>query len=405
MKLFRLSLLTTASLGTLFLSSLTHAAAFQLYELGAPVVGTAGVGQAVADDASISYYNPAGMGSLSASQGMLGSQIILPHTDFSANSSNTISGNNGGNAGLLAPGLGGYFVYNFSPKLKFGVSLTQPFGGALDYNNHWVGRFNVQQMTFYTLNLNPSVAYQVNRWMSLGAGVSVEYANLNESVALPITPLINGQLTVKAANYAPGFNLGVLFTPAEATKVGVAFRSQIVHNLSGNVDFLNITATPSVSTRMTMPANVIASVSQNVTNQISLLGELGWANWSTMRDTIIHVAGLTASTPQNWNDTYRVGVGGQYKLKSPIMLQAGVSYDSSPTSKSKRLPELPMDRQIRIALGLEYFVSKAVTLGLSYEYINFGNASINNPSSNGVLAGSYPTNYANVLQASLNVKG
>ena len=86
-----------------------------------------------------------------------------------------------------------------------------------------------------------------------------------------------------------------------------------------------------------------------------------------------------------------------------FLVEAGASYDSSPTSSTHRLPDLPMDRQIRLGTGISYAATSAVKLGFSYEYINFGSANINNISSNGVLAGSYTHNYANVLQASINV--
>jgi opacity protein-like surface antigen len=63
-----------------------------------------------------------------------------------------------------------------------------------------------------------------------------------------------------------------------------------------------------------------------------------------------------------------------------------------------------MDRQIRAGLGMIYSTMKNIQIGFSYEYINFGHAEIQNTSSNGVLAGSYSKNYANVLQASVNVE-
>lgn len=391
-------------LAAMCVSQFATAAAFQFYELGTPINGTAGVGQAaVASDASTSYYNPAGMIELPNSQFMLGAQSTLAYTNFSPNSSNTISGNNGSNAGGLLPGADAYFVYNHSPRLKFGASLTVPYGGSLNYDNHWVGRYNVQQMLLYTLNFNPALAYQVNDWVSLGAGIAIEYANLYQTVALPISTLVDGQATVKVDNTSPGFNLGVLLTPSKSTKVGVAYRSQIIHNLRGNISFMNIGETPSATTKLVMPANVIASISQHVNDKLTLLGELGWANWSTMVDTIVNVKNYSAVTPQNWHDTYRVGLGGRYLVTPSFTFQAGASFDSSPTSSSKRLPDLPMDRQIRLGLGMLYDITKMVNLGLSYEYINLGNASINNTSSDGVLSGSYERNNANVFQASLNV--
>jgi long-chain fatty acid transport protein len=141
-----------------------------------------------------------------------------------------------------------------------------------------------------------------------------------------------------------------------------------------------------------------------MTNQFVLLGEVGWANWSSMVDTVVHIYNYSVTTPQNWHDTYRFGLAGQYKATPAMVLQAGASYDSSPTNSTKRLPDLPMDRQIRLGLGLKYALIKAVNLGASYEYINLGQAPINNSSSAGVLSGHYSRNYVNVAQVSLNVE-
>jgi long-chain fatty acid transport protein len=397
-------LLLTFFLSSTFFSNAANAAAFQLYELGTPIVGTAGVGQAViTDDASTAYLNPAGMAFLPTSEYMLGSQIILPYVNFSKNSSTTISGDNGGNAGILVPGMSMYFAQSYSPSLKFGISLTSPYGGSVNYNDGWVGRYVVQDATFYTINVNPSVAYRFNDCFAVGAGVSLEYMNLHQTTALPVIPIVDGQVNVKADDFAPGFNLGVMFTPHPSTKMGVAYRSQITHNLHGGATFLKINATPNVSTKMVMPQNVIASIAQDLSNRFTLLAELGWSHWSSMQDTILTVQNFSAITPRNWNDTYRIGLGGQFKVTPNLILQAGASYDSSPANSTDRLPDLPMDRQIRVGAGVIYSIKKAVKLSFSYEYWNLGNAAINDTSSNGTLSGSYSRNYTNTVQASINV--
>ncbi len=406
MRFFRLSLLTTFITTTVF-SHAALAAAFQLYELGTPIIGTAGVGQAaVAEDASTAYFNPAGMALLKTSNVMVGSQLLLSYANFSRNTSaTTILGNNGGNAAGLTPGVDLYYAYSYSPNLKFGISLTSPYGGMLNYNDGWVGRFVVQGVTFYTLNLNPSIAYRINDKVSIGGGLSLEYMNLQETVALPIpiTPLVDGQAKVNLDSWAPGFNLGVMFTPRESTKIGIAYRSKITHDLHGSTTFLRITSTPNTSSQMVMPQNIIMSLAQDI-KQFTLLGEVGWANWATMRDTTLTVDGFSAVTPRDWNNTYRIGLGGQYKINPLFLVQAGASFDSSPTNSSHRLPDLPMDRQVRLGIGLMYTLIKQVTLGASYEYMNLGHANINNFSSNGALVGSYSRNYANTMQISLNVE-
>lgn len=406
MRHVKLTLLASAA-SVLLLNQTAHAAAFQLYELGTPIIGTAGVGQAAeASDASTSYFNPAGMTQLDSTQYMLGGQMLLPFTHFSRRvNQTTISGDNGGDAGSLIPGVSLFYVYHVSSKFRAGISLTSPYGGSLSYNNGWVGRYVVQNMQFFTIDINPALAYEINQQFSVGLGATVEYANLHETVALPtaLSPLLDGQANIKVSNYKPGVNFGIFYKPTDSTKMGLAYRSQISHNLHGDLTFLRIAATPNTSTRMIMPQNVIVSLDQSVTPTIALLGELGWSNWSSMRNTVLNVAGYTSTIPRDWHNTYRVGLAGQYKWNHALMLQAGASYDSSPTSSSLRLPDLPMDRQLRFGAGLTYMMIHNANLGFSYEYINFGHANINNISTNGVLSGSYSRNYANTFQMSINV--
>lgn len=385
-------------------SGVASAAAFQVYELGAPVVGTAGVGQAaITSDASSAYYNPAGMSGLHTTQYMLGSQLLLQASNFSKNSSNTITGDNGGDAGNLIPGVDLYYVYNYSPDWRFGVSVTSPYGGMLTYTDGWVGRYILQTMQLLTLDVNPVLSYRFNKYVALGGGLVIEYANLQENVALPISGETDGQVNLKMANTSAGVNLGVMFAPAETTTIGIAYRSKISHHFTGNATFLRITDNPSVTTRMVMPHNIIGSISQQLGDRFTLLGELGWSNWASMKNTIVNIAGYSASTPRDWSNTWRAGLGGQFLATSSVMLQAGLSFDSSPTTASRRLPDLPMDQQIRAGIGLIYSVFKAAQLGFSYEYLSLGKASINNTSSNGTLAGDYSRNHANIFQVSINV--
>lgn len=404
MKHFRL-LVLSAVISVSICSETSFAAAFQLYELGTPIMGTAGVGQAaVAEDASTAYFNPAAMTLLKGSQFMLGSQAMVSYVNFSQHSSTTIRGDNGSNAGAIFPGFALFYEYDYSPDLKLGFNVASPYGGVLNYTDGWVGRYSAQNVFFFAVDLNPSVAYRVNKWLSVGAGATLEYLNLQQSVALPIVNnIIDGQIKVSLAGFAPGFNLGAMFTPYNSTRIGVAYRSQIIQHLHGNSTFLRISSNPDTSTKMVMPANIILSAAQDISSQVTLLGELGWANWSSMQDSILTVSGFSAITPLRWNDTYRAGLGGQFKFNPCMLFQMGVAYDASPTTASRRLPVLPMDRQVRIGAGIMYSMIRQVTLGFSYEYINFGHANINSTSSVGVLAGSYSRNYANALQVSVNV--
>ena len=54
------------------------------------------------------------------------------------------------------------------PALRFGLGINAPFGLKTDYDPTWVGRFQAINSKIQTVNLNPSLAYQMNDSVSLG---------------------------------------------------------------------------------------------------------------------------------------------------------------------------------------------------------------------------------------------
>lgn len=392
---------------TFFLFNSAYAGGFQSFEFGTPTLGRAAVGQSVVEDASASYLNSAAMSQIECSEVMLGSELVITKSRFRPSSLNTFSGNEGGNAGMILPGLGIFSVFSVSPDLKLGLSLASPFAGGLNYNNGWVGRYFVQTTSLLTLDLNPSFSYAINDWLSFGAGAIIEYAKLNQTIGIPAlssTLLLDGQADLRLQHYAPGFNLGLLFTPSCDTKIGIAYRSHINHTLKGNTTFLNLGFTPISSAVLKLPQGIIASLSQNITKDLTALAELGWTNWQVFKSTIVTIQNITLTIPRKWKDTYRFGLGLQQKLNSHFLLQLGASYDTSPTNSVDRLPDLPMDKQLRLGTGIIYTSCDAVTLSLNYEYLKFGKAKIHKVTRLGTLSGHYPKNFGHFLGLSINFK-
>jgi len=385
----------------------SFAAGYQLYELGTPIMGTAGVGQAaVNDDASASYFNPAVMPDLDSSQVLVGGMIFIPKIQFSKDGNTTISGNNGGKAGVISPGLGSFFAYRYSPNIYFGINLASPAVGILDYSEGWVGRYSVQNTSFLTIGLNPSLALKVNEVLSVGAGFTLYYSQLEQTIAVPLT-MGDGQIELdNLQDYSSQFNLGFLLTiPNSKTKVGLMYRTQSNFNLKGEARFLRLATTPSIKTQLKLPQNIIVSIKQPMGRKFNLLIDGGWGQWSVMQSTPVRIGGfINGVTPRNFKDTWRAGVGGQYQLMPNVKLQAGFSYDSSPTTANDRLPDLALDQQKRFGIGTIIDFNKHLSLASSYEYSNLGKARINSTGLAGVLSGYYSKNYAHFIQISINGK-
>lgn len=385
------------------LSNPLFASGFQIFEMGTGIIGTAAVGQATTFDASASYFNSAAMTELSYSQAQLASQLFITQIKFRPNDQNTFSGTSGRNAGTLLPGMSFFAVYDYNDDIKWGLAITSPFGGVVTYTDGWVGRYFNQKADLLTLDLNPSFAYKINDCFSIGVGVFVEYATLTSASAIPILMPGDGQADVSAHNYAPGANVGLLWKPCSGTNIGIAYRSRVKHHLKGNATFLRLDVMPAVSVMIKNPQSVITSIAQDITPEFKVLAEAGWVNWGVFKNTAVQIAGITLPSPRHWNNTYRVGIGGQYQACPDWMFKAGVSYDSSPCKATNRLPDLPVDKQLRIGTGLLYTTCERIEMGLDYEYISFGKAAIFNSTRIGILSGHYVRNRGHVLAIHMNI--
>ena len=219
----------------------TEAGGLYLNEFATPSMGAAGAGQeAIANDASTSFafHNPAGMTRLEGNQLLAGLGVLAGDTKFDPDSDTPFSGGNGGNQAGLAPLLGSYGVFSITDDLKVGMSVFSVAGASLDPNNDWTGRFQLQDITLLTVTLNPSVAYQVNEWLSLGAGFLAMYGTIDYQLAVP--PINapaggNGQIEVDGDDWAFGYNFGALFELSPQTRIGATYISKIEPDFSGDL--------------------------------------------------------------------------------------------------------------------------------------------------------------------------
>src|SRR5271155_3682648 len=170
-KLLETIFLTTVVLLT-FVSH-ARASGILLYETGAPDLGTASAGRtAMAADPSTAAANPAGMTQLDSTELQTASGALLPFTNFDVAPETTTSGGGGGNSGVFFPIGGFFYVYKLSEKLRLGVTADSNFGLSGNYGKTWVGRYYVTDESIISGTINPSIAYQVNKWLSVGVGVS-----------------------------------------------------------------------------------------------------------------------------------------------------------------------------------------------------------------------------------------
>ncbi len=369
-----------------------------MYEQGDPAIGTAAVGQTVADDASAAYTNPAAMTALERSEVLMGSQLLVMNSEFSTNSGvqNPFVGSDGGNAGPILPGGGFYLAQKlFKGRAAAGFAFNAPAGLGLNYESGWKGRYLVQNNAIVVTNINPSLGFKLTDWLHVGAGVSVYYCYLRQEMAifnppavnllpLQVTPNSDGTASMKMDDWAVGYNLGLLLTPKKGTRLGLAYRSQAKFDLkgkrtvSGLGDYLNtLDPRADVSSRMKLPRSISVSVSQAMTERLEMLFDVGWQNWSAMKDTTIEAPNGNVTINRDWTDTYRLGIGTHYRLLKRLLVKAGFSYDSDPSSLANRTPDMPMTQVWRWGTGFDFDLNRDMVVSLNWEFVGMSGAAMN----------------------------
>lgn len=208
------------------------AAGLMLYESGAPDLGTASAGRAaLASDASTASSNPAGMTLLDRTQLMVAAGVIIPVINFDRGAETSVrgGGGGGGNVGVPLP-LGGFFyVYSLSDRLRLGFNALSNFGLAADYGKQWVGRYYVTRTSILTGQFNPSLAYRVNEWLSVGAGFSFAVGRLYDEAKInnALPRVQDGGLEIESWDEAFGGNVGFLLRPLSKLRIGLTYSSPV----------------------------------------------------------------------------------------------------------------------------------------------------------------------------------
>ena len=350
-----------------------------LNEFGTPVMGNAGAGSgAEASDASTAFHNPAGMTRLGQRQFML--SLGLGYTDASfKQDSSFVGGGNGGNAGGWVPLIGAYYAQPIKEDLWFGFSTYTISGASLDYGTGWVGRYQCDEITMMTVTAMPTLAYRVNDWLSVAAGPTIVYGSLDLDVSAPL-PGRDGQISLDGDDVAYGYTLSTMIELSERTRIGVLYISETNLEFDGD---LKTSGGPlggfefGSDTELDLAQMIRGSVYHRLNDKWAVVGSLGWEDWSTLDNLLISTERGSAAVPANWEDTWHYAGGLHYKLDDKWLLRTGVAYDTNPVDSSDRTAYLPIDRQVRYAVGADYEVSESLTVGASFVYADLGSAKIN----------------------------
>lgn len=391
-------------------ASQAYAAGFQLTEQSSLGLGRAYAGAGiVGDDLSAVHYNPAGMTLLPGANFQAGVVYIDTNLEFEGNDGCSENGRYGKGQGIPA----GYFTRQISEDVRFGMGLTVPFGMGTGYKKGWDHGTRGTDSTILTFDINPNLAWKINDFVSVGAGVSFQYAEAKLGMDMMPGGAIHGR--IKADSWDFGYNLGIMISPTDKLRFGLSYRSAIEHDAEGTLDVsmpgkaLSVGSTATVKT----PDTVMLTATWEATQDLRLSGLIRWANWSNFDTLTISSPTLAAvgqpqfasvSIANNWEDTWLFSLGADYRLNNEWTVRAGIAYETDAIDdQTTRMAVIPDTDRLWLAFGASYKYSDSLQFDIGAAWLTgVGDTDLYNTQGAGATkVGEYSTLDAYLLGAQL----
>ena len=370
----------------------TYAAGFQLSEQSAIQMGRAMAGAGiVGDDLSAVHYNPAGMTLLSGTRMQATGTWVAVNLDYESHDGSVTE--NGRLKGQTIPA--GFITHQINDSLWAGLGLTVPYGMGTEFNENWGGMDRGTESMILTFDINPNLAWKVNDKLSVGGGISLQYAKaeLGFGFDVPKAELGFGfdvpsfktaaHANVKGDSWAWGWNVGMMFQPVETVRVGLAYRSHIAHNADGHTT-LDINGmgslTSDMKVRIKTPDTITLSATWEATDALRLSGTARWSKWSNFKSLSLdnsgfdnqrvdQIASAHSTITNNWDDTWFFSVGADYKLNGQWTVRGGVAYDQGPVENQYRMAVIPDTDRVWFSGGASYKYTDNLTFDFGATYI------------------------------------
>ncbi|MFK7840282.1 MAG: OmpP1/FadL family transporter [Bdellovibrionales bacterium] len=372
--------------GTALVPMTANAAGFYVQEISSSSAGAANAGAAAMPrDASVIFHNPSAITHLDGAQ--VNGALHLLYTDTElVDQGSTIGGfatslsgfgDDGGNPGGLTtiPNLYGALPITDTNDVWLGIGLTTPFGLGPEYDNGFFGSLLVTEADLSVIDITPSIAYQVNDYLSLGLSGIVQYAELNYQFAAVTAPV--GSRRVTADDVSLGYKVSATLTPNDDLTVGLQYRSRTNLDFEGDLDVATALTTSAAGT-LNLPDIATFGISYDVNDKWTVMGGVEWFGWNETDVATIRT-GLGSNLPVafNYENTINVSVGAEYKYDDTWTLRAGYQYDETPTTAQSRSPLNPDGDRHWIAAGATQTINEKWSLDYGVTYIDIEDANIN----------------------------
>jgi long-chain fatty acid transport protein len=399
----------------LFVPVVCFASGYALYEMNANGLAQAHALICRVDDPSAVWYNPAALTKLEGTQVYASGTWIHTSGEYTSLAGNSLDMEKGN---FFPPNI--YVSHQLSDDLVIAGGFYVPFGLTTEWPQDSSLSYVSQRAELQTFYFTPSVAYKFTPNISIGGGLDLAFANVNLRRKISLAPLypvtFDNEIDGDGKDF--GFNLGALIRTNKNLDFAITYKHKIDIDFDGNATFTNVpgmfrAAFPDgpASVTLPMPSQLMFGASTTYENW-SFEGNITWAKWSDFAALSVDFQNNTPFlrdqvTLRNYEDSWAIRFGVEYKFNEAIRLRGGYVYDQTPVPDKAVDPILPDGSRNGVALGLGYDQG-AWRLDIGYQALFFAerNSPLDNyvnPPGNLIAAGKYK-DHANLLAFGLGYK-
>lgn len=370
-------------------ASAAHAAGFMLTEQSAGALGRAYAGAGVdGTDISGVYYNPATMTlhpGTTIQAGFVGIGLDLAYE----NNDGSVTENGQYNTQAIPHG---YISHQLTDNMWIGLAMTVPFGMGTEYGNNWDQADRGISAEVLTFDFNPNVAWKVSDKLSIGAGMSIQYAAADLKMRHDVPADMGGgsfDSEIDADSIAWGFNVGLMWSPLENLRFGLSYRSKVSHHADGDLTLDNpkdlkglaqlwpmLQGAHDASASLSTPAWAMATAAWDVNDLLSLYATFRWTDWSSFDELTIDGGSfqgiaLGDTITNKWQDTYLFSIGADLRFTNWWTFRAGIGYETSVIDNpSYRTTIIPDADRWWFALGSSFKATENMQIDVSAAWLH-----------------------------------
>ncbi|MBE9599105.1 OmpP1/FadL family transporter [Pedobacter sp. MC2016-24] len=349
---------------------------FQVNLQGQKQTAMGGAGAGVALDEASVFFNPGAISFLKQNGVQAGAHAIMLKTAFNASGSNVTEYNKN----KIPTPFAAYAVFG-SPenRLRFGLGVYTPFGGAMHWQENWTGKYTVTSLDLRAIYIQPTLSLKISDNVGIGGGLVYALGHVDLKKALPYSN--NGQQTtaqLKGDSKDFGWNAGIFIKTISGVSIGVTHRSQVTAKVEGGeANFFNAPASvqpslpSSFDATLPLPATSTVGFGFYPSEKTTIALDVNWVWWHAYKDLTFYYNNNT-STPsaRNYHDaaTFRVGI--QNETTSFLTLRAGAGYALSPVGTGYVTPEVPDADRVLLSAGIGLKPSARFNIDFSFLYEN-----------------------------------